>query len=238
MKIVITQPTYLSWIGYYGMISLSDTFVFYDDVQFERRSWQSRNKILKNNGEIQWLTVPIVHNGQDEKINEVKIDYSKNWQEKHWKAIYYEYCRAPYFKKYKDEIEAIYASRHNTISDLNIFIIKKIVGLLNMKPPEFILSSEIPNVSGQKTDRLLSVLEKIDGKEYISTIGTKAYLETDKFMDKNLKLYWYDYQHPVYRQLNEKFTPYLSIIDLLFNVGPDSLEVIKKGLENSLQLVK
>jgi len=238
MKIVITQPTYLSWIGYYGMISLSDTFVFYDDVQFERRSWQSRNKISKNTSQSQWLTVPIVHNGQNEKINEVKIDYSTDWREKHWKSIYYEYCKTPYFKKYKDEIESIYASRHDTIIDLNIFIIKKIVGLLNMKPPKFMLSSELKNVSGQKTDRLVSVLEKINGKEYISTIGTKAYLETDKFKEKNIKVYWYDYQHPVYRQLKDEFTPYLSIIDLLFNVGPESLEVINKGLENSLELVK
>lgn len=238
MKIVITQPTYLSWIGYYGMINLADIFVFYDDVQFERRSWQNRNKISKNNGESQWLTIPIIHNGQNEKINEVKIDYSTNWREKHWKSIYYSYCKSPYFEMYQNEIKSIYMNKYDTISDFNIFIIKKIAKLLNINLPKFVISSEIEGVFGEKTDRLINILEKIGGDEYISTIGTKAYLETDKFKDKNIDLYWYDYQNTVYGQMNLEFVPYLSVIDLLFNVGPDSLKIINKGLENSLELVK
>lgn len=238
MKIVITQPTYLSWIGYYGMINLADIFIFYDDIQFERRSWQNRNKILQNNGESQWLTIPIIHNGQNEKINEVKIDYSTDWREKHWKSIYYSYCKAPYFKIYESEIKSIYEDKHYTISDFNIFIIKKISELLNINTSKFMLSSEIKGVSGKKTDRLINILENVSGDEYISTIGTKSYLETDKFKAKNINLFWYDYQHPTYRQMKQEFMPYLSVIDLLFNVGPDSLKIINKGLENSLELVK
>lgn len=241
MKIVITQPTYLSWIGYYGLIDLADIFVFYDDVQFERRSWQCRNKIINLNSKegYQWLTVPIIHNGQQEKINEVNINYGQNWQENHWKAICHSYCKTPYFKKYAEQIECIYNEKFNTISELNIYIIMQISKLIGVSCNNFILSSDIKNVQGSKTDRLLSVIDNLNldsEKQYISSVKAKAYLEIEKFKNQGIDVYWFDYIHPQYNQMNTSFIPYLSILDLLFNEGDNSLDIIRKNLIDSLHL--
>ncbi|AXI24945.1 hypothetical protein CFE53_01755 [Methanofervidicoccus sp. A16] len=233
MRVVILQPMYLPWIGYFGLIDIADVFVFYDDVQFVGSSWQQRNRIKISNGNWIWLTVPVMKKfGQ--KINEVKINNNKNWAKKHWKSIFYAYTRAPYFKDYSDVFEKFYKRRWEYIVDLNVTIIKEICKLLGLDSTKFIFSSQL-NVEGKKTDRLINILNKIGADEYISGPGAKAYIEPEKFKKAGIKLYWFEFNHPVYPQLYGEFIPYLSIIDLLFNMGDRSLEVIREGEKNALK---
>ncbi|HIP90469.1 MAG TPA: hypothetical protein EYH22_02865 [Candidatus Nanopusillus sp.] len=233
MRVVILQPMYLPWIGYFGLIDIADVFVFYDDVQFVGSSWQQRNRIKISNGSWIWLTVPVIKKfGQ--KINEVKINNNKNWAKKHWKSIFYAYTRAPYFKDYANVFEKFYKRRWEYIVDLNVTIIKEICKLLGLDSTKFIFSSQL-NVEGKKTDRLINILNKIGADEYISGPGAKAYIEPEKFKKAGIKLYWFEFNHPVYPQLYGEFIPYLSIIDLLFNMGDRSLEVIREGEKNALK---
>lgn len=234
MRAVVLQPTYLPWIGYFGMIDIADVFVFYDDVQFEKQGWQQRNRIKTPQGET-WLSVHIYHDfGQ--KINEVKINDASNWRKKHWQSIYQSYAKAPHFLEYQDEIEKIYQMEWVYIGELNIFIIKKLSELLGVRIPKFVKSSELEGITGQKTDRLFPILEQIGADEYVTGPGTRDYLETDKFRERGIKLYWYEFQHPVYPQIRGEFTPYLSVIDLLFNTGGEAIKYIREGTRNALKL--
>jgi len=229
MKAVILQPTYLPWIGYFGMVDTADIFVFYDDVQFVNRSWQRRNKIKTPNGYI-WLSVPVVQKfGQ--KINEVEIVTKLSWCDKHWKSIRHLYSKAPFFGEYMEIFKDFYGKEWKYLVDLNLTIIKRISEILRLNT-KFMLSSGL-NVNGAKTDRLINILKEIGANEYISGPGTKSYIENEKFEENGITLYWYEFDHPTYPQLYGDFVPYLSVIDLLFNVGNKSLDVIRKGGEKA-----
>ena len=235
MRAVVLQPTYLPWMGYFGMIDTADIFVFYDDVQFSVQSWQQRNRIKSPSGESMWLSVPIIHKfGQN--INQVQINNASNWLKKHWKSINQSYSKAPSFKNYAEEIENLYQKEWPYLCELNIFIIQRLSQLLGVRVPKFMKSSEISNITGEKTDRLLRVLEEIGADEYIGNPGARDYIESDKFKESGIKLYWYEYRHPVYPQIRGDCIPYLSSIDLLFNTGHEAVNYIREGAIDALKL--
>lgn len=235
MRLAILQPTYLPWIGYFGMIDSSDIFIFYDDVQFVKRSWQRRNKI-KTPHEWAWLTVPVMSTFKQD-INEVRINNEINWQKKHLKSIKYNYKSAPYYDEFQDILENIYSETYEYLADLNIKIIKKISMFLNINT-RFILSSEI-NSSGTKTDRLISIVNQLKEYKqcsYLTGPTTINYIESNKFKENNITLIWYYFSHPTYTQLFEDFIPNMCIIDLIVNVGSKkAIELIRKGNEKALK---
>ena len=211
MKSVLLQPSYLPWMGVFGMIDVTDVFIFYDDVQYVNQSWQQRNRIKLQNNQT-WLTVPVLRKfGQ--KINEAKINNSINWSRKHWKSIYHAYHKAPYFENYEKEISQIYDTKWDSLCDLNIHAIKVLSKLLMLDEPKFINSSDITGVEGQKTDRILNILNKLNIDESIGGPAAKVYIEPLKFKNNGIKLYWFEFNHPVYPQIGGDFIPYLSVID-------------------------
>ena len=222
MKVSIMQPTYLPWVGYFSMIEKVDLFVFLDDVQLDKRSWQQRNKILLNSKET-YLTVPINTKKKfSQNINCVEIDNSQKWSENHLKKIYYAYCKSLYFKEIYPKIEKIHKKNHIKLLDLNISFINEICDFLNIKTKK-ILSSEI-NIKEKKDKKLLKICKQLGASEYISPIGSKSYINEGKiFIDSNIKFSFFNYKNYSYNQFNsKKFIPNLSIIDLLFNCGQDS----------------
>ena len=104
--IAIHQPEYLPWLGFFKKMMNSELFVLLDDVQFEKKSWQNRNRIRTKNGTV-FLSVPI-HAHLDSKLNDVKIDNTKNWADKHKKSILFNYTNTPYFDEYSNAIELIF----------------------------------------------------------------------------------------------------------------------------------
>lgn len=230
MRTVILQPMYLPWIGYFGLIDLADTFVFYDDVQFVERSWQRRNKIKMPNS-WSWLSVPVIKRfGQ--KINEVMINNNIDWRSSHWKSIKHAYTRAEFFREYADKFEDVYRREWKYLAELNMYIIREVSSMLGLNT-NFILSSQL-DAEGSKSDRLISILKSINADEYISGLAAKAYIDSKKFDEEGIRLYWYEFKHPVYPQLYGEFIPYLSIIDLLFNTGKDAIEYIREGIKDAL----
>ena len=227
MKVMITQPTLLSWIGYFAMMDACETFVIYDDIQFSHQSWQHRNKI-RNQDKWMWLTVPVIHN-EGQLINEVLIDNSKDWQKTHWKSIQQNYSHALCFKEYKDVFEKIYQTKWVKLIDLNVCLITETALQLNIKMPRIVISSEI-KTEGHKTDRLIPILKELGTDIYISGVAAKNYLEVKKLNDIGIEVKWFEYAHPVYPQRGQ-FIPYLSALDLLFNVGNASIDYIRSGVK-------
>lgn len=221
---VILQPHYLPYSGFFKLIDEADVFVFFDNVQFEARSWQIRNRI-KNPEGFQWLTVPIVKSfGQ--LIKDVKINNSTDWQDRHWQAILHNYSKAPFFKDYRDFFQQVYTKKWESLSELNIYIIEYLVKELGLKT-KFIKASEL-GVSGKRSELLANICKKVNADKYYSNIGSKEYMDKQMnfFDDAGIKVSYMEYKHPTYTQLFGEFIPYMSVIDVLFNHGKKAREII------------
>ena len=215
--VVIHQPDFIPWLGYFDRLIKSDVFVVLDNVQYIRRGWHHRDKIKTVSGST-WLTVPVKKKGRYEQlINEVEIDYSQNWQSKHLNTLHHNYGHAQYFSSIFPEIEAIYLKNYKLLIDFNIALIRLIINLLNIKV-DMILSSSL-GCAGEKTDLLINILIQVGGNSYLTGLGSKSYLLEDRFINENIELLWQNYKHPIYSQLHGDFIPELSVLDFLFNCG-------------------
>lgn len=211
------QPTFLPWCGYFKLMQSCDIFVFLDNVQFDKRSWQQRNRFNINSKE-HFLTVPILSkNKYYQLIKDTKIDNSQNWKLKHLKTLSHIYKSTPYFSKYFDIINKIYEKKFDLISELNICIIKTIARELNIKK-KFFQSSKVLSKDHEASDRLIEIIKKLECRTYISPKGSKSYLDQNKFKYNQLELEFFEYTPKAYKQINnKKFIPNLSILDFLFN---------------------
>lgn len=228
MRVAVMQPTYLPWIGYFGMIDRVNTFVFLDSVQYAKRSWQQRNQIKTANGPI-WLTVPVISKGRGQQlISDVEIDVSRNFQDSHIASLEHNYRKAPYYSNYSDELFSLLGKGHAHLSELTIELIAWFCEALGIST-SLMHSSAMEN-AGTRAELLAMLCEQVDASEYISAPGSREYLEeSDAFSRRGIKINYNDYEHPEYPQLYGEFTPYMSIVDLLFNMGPESLATIRKG---------
>ncbi len=228
MILSIHQPAYLPWLGYFHKINLSDTFIYFDTTQFEKNSFINRNKIKTPSGPI-WLTVPVKLEGHLEKeIGQIELA-SKKWGKKHWLTIESNYKKAKYWPEYADQLWGLYKKEYNNIADLCYDQLVLFLSWLNIKT-KVIRSSELKPRQSKKLDLVLDILEEVKASSYISGALGRDYIEPQRFKDKKIKLYYQSYEHPKYNQLwGDEFSPYMSIIDLLFNEGDGSLEILMSG---------
>ncbi len=226
------QPTFLPWVGYFDLIDSVDKFVFYDDVQFSKQSWQSRNKINTANGII-WLSVPVKKHKLSMNINEIEINSKSNWNIKLVKTIYYNYKNSVYFDEVYSFIEPVFTDLPSKLSDLSIDIIIKIAMKLDIDA-EFYKSSELNTNETNRESRLIEICNILDADTYLSTQGSSSYIESNNqggaFTDSPITLSYQNYSPKEYRQEFGGFVSYMSIIDVLFNEGLKStLNIIRKG---------
>jgi len=224
MRIAILQPGYLPWLGFFDQLRRSDCFVIYDDVQYTRRDWRSRNRIKTRTGP-QWLTVPIVNRGRFlQLINEAEIDYGQDWVHKHLGAVRSNYARAPFFEEYFPELTSILEARPQRLVELDLDIIRFCAKWLEIETP-ILLASQLM-VDGTSSDRLLNICNRLGALYYLTGDAARGYLDESLFAEAGITVEYHNYRHPQYKQLHGPFVPYLSIIDLLFNHGPDSLRIL------------
>ncbi|HMD89590.1 MAG TPA: WbqC family protein [Anaerolineaceae bacterium] len=227
MNCVILQPSYIPWRGYFHQIAKADVFVFYDDVQFDKRGWRNRNQIKTPKGK-QWLTIPVYSKGSQTEhipINQIKIVWDSPWNLDHWKAIQMAYSKAPYFDMYRAILDELYNQHPEYLADFTIETTITLAHALGINHTKFLRSSEL-NTSGQKTDHLIQVLLAVGASHYISGPSARDYIENDKFEQAGITLEYMTYNYPEYKQLYPPFEPQVSIVDLLFMTGPDAIEYI------------
>lgn len=229
MNVVILQPSYIPWRGYFDQIRRADLFIFYDDVQYDKHGWRNRNQIKTAQGK-QWLTIPVHSQGVTAgiPIKDVKIDWSKPWAKNHLKALTISYNKAPYFKTYLPLLESFYARRDEFLADFTIATTVALTRELGLHQTRFLRSSEIPGVDGQKTDRLIQILTKVGARHYISGPSARDYIEKEKFDAAGITLEYMEYNYPEYPQLYPPFDPHVTVLDLLFMAGLQALEYISK----------
>ena len=223
--IFVHQPEYMPWLGFFDKLARCDTFVIYDDAQYQHGGFHNRNKIRTMQG-WEWLTVPISH-GHPQTIKDVKISGAE-WVNKQLSIITQNYEKTPYFNDYFPKIKEAINFNHELLIGLNLNLIKVIAEILNIKA-NMVRSSEFPYSGKEKNEKLVSMCKFMGADTYLSGSGGKSYVNEAMFAESKIKVQWHNYEHPTYRQRFEGFQPNLSIIDLLFNAGPQSKEIILKG---------
>ena len=226
MIVSIHQPQYLPWLGYFDKIARSEVFVFLDNVQFKKNEWQNRNKIKTSEG-WQWLSVPVIHRFT-QKISEVEINNTVQWGRKHLNALATHYSKAPFFNDHIDFFKHTYAQEWKYLADINVHIADYLTEALGLTDKKFVLASELETREGS-TERLIDICQQLGADAYLSGKDGAKYIELELFKQEGIQVAFQDYEHPRYDQLYGDFEPFLSIIDLLFNCGPDSLSILKKG---------
>ena len=225
MIVVILQPSYIPWRGYFDQIRHADLFIFYDDVQYDKHGWRNRNQIKSPQGK-QWLTIPVHSAGvtQGIGIKDVKIDWSKPWLKNHLKALTISYNKAPYFKKYLPLLETFYSRHDESIADFTIETTIALARELGIHHTRFQRSSELEGITGQKTDRLIQILTKVGATHYVSGPAARDYIEQEKFEKAGISLEYIVYDYPEYPQLYPPFDSNVTIMDLLFMTGDQALK--------------
>lgn len=224
------QPNYIPYLGFFHKLARCDLFVLVDNVQFVKRGpfgWINRNKIRTHDGWM-WLTVPVLTKGKyTQKIVDTEINNLVDWRRKHWRAILLSYGKAPYFHRYSDFLHQIYHRDWEKIAELNETIILYIKELLGIKT-RVLRASEI-GVQGKATDLIIDMCKRLGADKYLHGKHGKDYIDENKFLENNVECLYQDFQHPVYEQLSNPFIPFMSTIDLLFNKGEESMEILMRG---------
>lgn len=227
-KVAISQPTYLPWLGYFKMIQSVDLFVFLDNVQFQKQSWQSRNRIKDNQDGSLWLSVPLASHKLEDKIVDIKITSSKvNWQRKHLNSIKTYLGKTPYLREVVESLEASFDEEFTYLADLNIDLITRVSAKMGLNT-KFYRASEL-NLQGNKTDLLLSLLTELNASSYLANQGSKTYLqyEEQRFKDLDIDLNYQQWQPPIYKQRGQEFVDKLAWVDPVSHLGYSQATLLK-----------
>jgi len=226
-KLVVLQPGYLPWLGFFDQLRRADVFVYYDDVQYDKHGWRNRNRIKTQSGP-QWLTVPVLHHGRGlPSILDVEIDRRQSWARKHVASLRQAYARAAHTAQYIPELEEMLCRPWERLVDLDIALVDVMRRWLGLSR-RIERSSEI-GIPGERSERLLRLCQHFGARTYLSGSAARVYLDTGLFERNGISIEWQDFAHPVYRQLHGDFVPYLSTIDLLLNCGDEALAVLERA---------
>lgn len=231
-RVAIVQSNYIPWKGYFDLIASVDEFVLYDDMQFTRRDWRNRNKIKTAQG-VQWLSVPVKVKGRyTQAIRDTEID-GVEWAKDHWKAIILNYRRAPYFSDVASWLEPVLLGvQYSMLSTLNRALLEAVCAYLRISTVirdshEFVLAEG-------KSERLADLCAQLGGSEYVSGPSARGYIDPECFSQLGVSVSWFDYSgYPVYPQLWGEFVHEVSVLDLLFNCGPESPKYMKAIMARS-----
>lgn len=223
--LVVLQPGYLPWLGFFDQMNRSDVFVYYDDVQFDKNGWRNRNRIKSPNGP-HWLTVP-VRVSAFPPILEVEIDRRTPWARQHLGTIRQFYARAPHFKRCFPELEEVLNRPWERLVDVDLAVTELLCVWMGLRR-QIARSSEL-GIQGERSERLLHLCRHFGVTRYLSGNAAQCYLDVDMFQAAGIQVEWQDYQPPTYPQLHGEFVPYLSALDLILNCGDESLAIIASG---------
>lgn len=219
-SVAIVQSSYIPWKGYFDLVNSVDEFILYDDAQFTKRDWRSRNRIKTPQGPL-WLTVPIKVKGRyEQKVREAQID-DPGWARQHWKSIRMNYTRAPHFDRYAPRLEEAYAEcgQERFLSNVNYRLLRLVCGFLGIDTRlSWSMDYELPREG--TTRRLVAMCEQAGADHYLSGPTARDYLEQEQFALAGITVSFMSYDgYPEYEQLYPPFRHDMTVLDLLFSTG-------------------
>lgn len=226
MILTAHQPLYIPWLGLFHKIYLADQFCLFDIAQYQNKDFNNRNRIKTNSGDL-LLSIPVESQDHfDKKICDIKI-LPGAWQRKHLKSIRLSYQSAPFFEPLFSEFEAIFSKDYKFLTDLDFDLLKLMLKFFGIQRP--IVKATDYDFKGQKSALVEDMCVQLGANVYIFGSQGKNYADVESFRSRGIEVYFQDYQHPTYSQLHGPFIPSLSALDLLFNHGPKSLEILLSG---------
>jgi WbqC-like protein len=221
MRICVIQSCYIPWKGFFDLIGRCDEYIIYDSAQYSKGHWHNRNRIKTARG-LTWLTIPVLTAGRlKQPINEVRVQ--KPWADKHWKAIELAYQRAPYFEQIAPGVKAWYerAGELDYLTEINLVFLRAIAEFLDIKTR--FVTDDTYQPKGERMERLLGIVQAAGADRYLSGPAAREYFDEELFRTAGVTPEWMSYdKYPQYPQLHGEFEHAVSILDLLFNVGPSA----------------
>lgn len=224
MIVHINQPRFMPALNYFQRMLLADVFIYRDDVQFQPKDWESRNKIKTKDGWM-WLTVPMQNCPIGTNICEAKIDNSTDWARKMLAAIRCNYGKAPYFNEYFPGFCEAIAKRWDYLADLNWAIIDMFCDAWKLECL-FVTATEL-DCHGDKDGILIEMLKKLGADTYLSGAEGRNYNRPEEWAKAGIKLTYHDYEPVPYPQQFGGFIPWMSALDLLMNCGADGRKYLE-----------
>ena len=223
------QPHYQPWLGLLDKADQADLFVFVDHVQFERKGWQNRNFVKTQQGATM-LTVPVLQESRAERIDEKLVDERRPWRKKHRRTIEQSYRAAPHWERYGPALLAFFDQPRERLADVAIDSTTLLFDAFGVATP-CCRSSQFGGVSGAKTEMIAGLCKEVGATTFLSGDGARAYLDAELLAASGVEVEWQSFQHPSYQQLHPAsgFVPRLAALDLLLNVGPESLALLRQG---------
>lgn len=235
MKLAITQPNYLPWLGYFDLLDVVDRWVVLDNVQLARRSFTVRNRVKLSEQKTSWLTVSLHRAPRSTPIKGSRLILERPWWEAHARRIEAAYRDATHFEEHFDWLREVITPRpdEETLARYNARVVLSLAARLGMDPIEVSFASALePELTGSAQDKILALCDHFDTDAYYNfASGVREGLyQADAFAARGIQLYMHAFEHPEYPQLHGAFTSHLSVLDALFNVGaPRTLELIREG---------
>jgi hypothetical protein len=224
MIVSIHQPQYLPWLGYFDKIDRADVFVLLDTVQYKKSEWQNRNRIKTARG-AQWLTVPVTYR-YPQLICEVGVNGSERWQHRQQQALATNYRKAPHWGHLAGFFEEVINRSWKTIAELNIHVVKRLAAILGIATPIHVASG-LGSFPVDPDERLIALTKHFGGDTYLAGNGGHEYMDLEKYRRAGVEVIFQDYRHPRYEQLFGEFESNMSVIDLIYNRGDESLSILR-----------
>lgn len=226
--IVISQPMFFPWVGMFEQTRLADVHVHYDDVQFSKGSFTNRVQIKTARGS-EWLSVPLRDLRLGQKIREVAVDDRQDWRERHLEMLSEAYAAAPFCDEMLTLARAVHARPAATLCEIAMASMEAVWEYFPSARPREVLRSSDMGIGGQSSRRVLDVVKQAGGTHYITGHGARQYLDHALFEAEGVHVEYLDYQKQPYPQLHGEFTPFVSVLDLIGNLGKDGARVMVSG---------
>jgi hypothetical protein len=222
--VAIHQPNFLPWLGYFDKLRKADVFIFLDDAQLPRRggSWVNRVKLAVG-GEPHWLTAPIIRPSGTQRIADVQIDDGRRWRDKALRTVRQSYGACPHFDETFPVVEDILRCSTSSLVELNETAIRRLSSVVEGGQGTRLVRSSELGVDAGGTERLIELTKRVGGRIYLSGDGSAGYQEPSHFEDEGVTLRYQRFDHPRYPQRTPGFTPGLSVVDALMNVGSEGV---------------
>jgi hypothetical protein len=225
MKLVVSQPMFFPWIGFFEQIKLCDIYVHYVDVQYSKGGFTNRVQVKSPSG-VKWLTVPLknIHLGQP--IDQVQIDNHRDWRTSHLGLLKWCYAEAPFYAEMMQVVETIYSQEWDLLDELSQATLKVVCEYFGFYEKVRFMNIKEMDIPGASSERVLDTVLRVGADVYITGHGARRYLNHDLFEKAGIKVEYINYKKTPYPQLYGEFTPYVSILDLIANVGRDGNKLI------------
>lgn len=228
MKAVISQPMFFPWVGFFEQIKLCDVYVHYNDVQYSKGGFTNRVQVKSPEGS-KWLTVPLKNLHLGQPINQVEINNQQDWRANHLDLLKRCYEDAPYYSEMRNLVESLYNKEWALLDDLAQATLSNICEYFKLLEDKRFISIQDLNAGGASSERVLITTKKVKADIYITGHGASKYLSHDIFEEAAIRVEYMEYKKTPYPQLFGEFTPYVSILDLIANVGKDGINWIHSG---------